>query len=272
MLQGLAGFGDPTGRHGPVPPRSPGRDVLGVAPQDRLEPSCRLVERTLTDRQVGFPQPDPLIIRGEPLGAIQEVPDRLGRRHPHAQDDVQPDQLDRLVGAAPTRLVQSLPVGLDQPPRLLGPPLLPVERCQVSAQFVPVDPGIAQGFREELLGLGELSAIDQDRGPAHDRRRREPRIRGNPGPGLLGGFGPASCLLAQTQQVAGLIGTGLPVQQRGQVPRGDPVPAGLDLFPDLDQGRPIAPGPQQPPTPIGQPSGDDGQHQYQSPLSWSLSH
>ncbi len=169
-----------------------------MTPQCRLEPSCRLVERTLADRQVGLPQPDPLITRREPLGAIQEVPDRLGRRHPHAQDDVQPDQRDGLVGAAPARSVQSLPVGFNQPPRLLGPTLLPVKRCQESAQFEPVDPRIAQGLREEPLGRGRTardrpaswpgprSPGGRTENPVESEPRLRRRLRSGPAPSRRG--------------------------------------------------------------------------------------
>ena len=89
------------------------------------------------------------------------------------------------VRTAPARLVQHLPVGLDQPPRLGDSPLLPVERRQESAQLEPIDPRIAQCSGEQPLGVGELPAIDQHRGPARDRGGGEPGVGWHPDPGFV---------------------------------------------------------------------------------------
>ena len=63
-----------------------------------------------------------------------------------------------------------------------------------------------------------------------DRRGGEPRIRWNPGPGFVGCFGPAPRLLAETQEVGGLVRTWAPRPEArpgfARRPRaGRPVPA-----------------------------------------------
>ena len=114
VLERLPGLRGATGRHRPLQPRPPDRHILGAAAKAGVEPSRRLVEGTLADRQVGLPQPDPIIVRGLPLDALQEGANRLGGRRPHALGDVQPEQLDGLVRTASSSPVQQYPVGLDQ--------------------------------------------------------------------------------------------------------------------------------------------------------------
>ena len=115
VLERFPDLRDATGRQGPVQPRPPDRDILGVTLQTGVEPPRRYVELALADRQVGLPQPDPVIIRGRPRGTLQEVTDHLDGGHPHAQDDVQPDQLD-FDGLGRTTLagpIQTLPIGFN---------------------------------------------------------------------------------------------------------------------------------------------------------------
>ena len=56
MIQGLSvRLGDSPGRHRPVEPSPPGRDVFGVATQADLNAAGSLVELALADRQIGLP-------------------------------------------------------------------------------------------------------------------------------------------------------------------------------------------------------------------------
>ncbi len=74
MVQRRSGLGKPLGRHRPVQPRPPGRDILGQTSQASVDPARRLFEGALANRQVGPPQRDPFILRRKPSGAIQEIP------------------------------------------------------------------------------------------------------------------------------------------------------------------------------------------------------
>ena len=138
----------------------------GRRSQAGVEPSRRLVELALPDRQVGPPQPDPIVLGSEPLGAIQEGADRLGGGSPHTQRDAEPDQRNGLLGAAAARAIQALPVGLDQPPRLLDPPFMPVERRQNRRRSSPSIRGSRKAWLRSRSASANRPRSDQHHGPA----------------------------------------------------------------------------------------------------------
>ena len=134
VLERLPSLGDTTGRQRPVQPGPPDGDILVAALPAGVEPPRRLVERPLTDRQVGPPQPDPIVLGSQLRRALQEGADRLGGGIPQTQRDAESDHFDGRFGAALARPIQALPVRLDQPARLIEPTFMPVERGTEPAQ------------------------------------------------------------------------------------------------------------------------------------------
>ena len=102
---------------------------------------------------------------------------------------------------------------LDELQGLLEAALLAIDWPQQDGQARPVDPGVGERFRDDVLGLGETSSLHRKLHTAEDGHGREPGIGSNLVPCLRGGLGPASSHLAGSQKIECFGGIGPPDQE-----------------------------------------------------------
>jgi hypothetical protein len=119
VRQGLPRLPDAEGRQRPVQPGAPDGDILGTTLQAKIERARCLLECASADCLVCQRKPDP-IIRGRRLaGPVEGGANRVDLWSPQADLDMQSNQVDRRLGRAFARAVQSIPARFDQAQGLL---------------------------------------------------------------------------------------------------------------------------------------------------------
>jgi hypothetical protein len=214
VLQGGPRVGEPIRSHRPVQPCPPDGSVIGAALEASVDPPCRFVVGAGPNREVCSPQPDPVVVGSQPADLVEVRTDGIHGREIPAQLHVQPRQVDGLLGRPFALRIQVPPPRLDQPLGLFTPAFLHEGRNQQHPEARSLGPaGIGCCALDEALGIGQPPLFGEQVHPARDRSPAEGRIRSDPGPGRIRLRRPPARLLADAQQVGGLVRIGPPRQE-----------------------------------------------------------